>query len=133
MEIREYTSYNEQEILNLYSSVGWTAYTDDPGSLKAGFENSLLTLGAYEGGTLLGLIRTVGDGQAIVYIQDILVLPEFQRRGIGTALMGALLDRFRDVRQIILTTDNTHKTIGFYESLGFAQMANMGCCGFMKT
>ena len=133
MEIREYKNYNEQEILNLYSSVGWTAYTDDPASLKAGLENSLLTLGAYEGDTLLGVIRTVGDGQTIVYIQDILVLPEYQRRGIGTALVQAVLERFRKVRQIMLTTDNTLKTIAFYESLGFVQLSKMGCCGFMKA
>ena len=133
MEIREYKNYNEQEILNLYSSVGWTAYTDDPASLKAGFQNSLLTLGAYEGDTLLGVIRMVGDGQTIVYIQDILVLPEYQCRGIGTALVRAVLERFRDVRQIMLTTDNTPKTIAFYESLGFVQLTKMGCCGFMKA
>ena len=133
MEIREYKNYNEQEILNLYRSVGWSAYTDDPMSLKAGFQHSLLTLGAYEGDTLLGVIRTVGDGQTIVYIQDILVLPEYQRQGIGTALVQAVLEHFREVRQIILTTDNTPKTIAFYESLGFVQLSKMGYCGFMKA
>ena len=133
MEIREYKNYNEQEILNLYGSVGWTAYTDDPASLKAGFGNSLLTLAAYEGDTLLGVIRTVGDGKTIVYIQDILVLPEYQRHGIGTALVQAVLERFREVRQIMLTTDKTSKTLAFYESLGFVQMTKMGCCGFMKA
>lgn len=30
MEIREYTEYNAEEILSLYASVGWTAYTDQP-------------------------------------------------------------------------------------------------------
>ena len=133
MEIREYKNYNEQEILNLYSSVGWTAYTDDPASLKAGFENSLLTLAAFEGDTLLGVIRTVGDGQTIIYIQDILVLPDQQRKGIGTALVQAVLECFREVRQINLSTDNTPKTIAFYESLGFIQLTKMGCCGFMKA
>ncbi len=133
MEIREYTSYNEQKILNLYSSVGWTAYTDEPESMKAGFEDPLLTLAVYEDESLVDLIRAVGDGQTIVYIQDILVLPEYQRRGIGTALMRSLLDRFRAVRQIVLATDNTPKTIGFYESLGFVQMTKIGCCEFMKA
>ncbi len=133
MEIREYKNYKENEILNLYSSVGWTTYTDDPASLKAGFQNSLLTLAAYEDDKLLGVIRTVGDSQTIVYIQDILVLPEYQRQGIGTALVWAVLERFREVRQIVLATDNTPKTIAFYESLGFVQMAKMGCCGFMKV
>ena len=132
MEIREYKNYNEQEILNLYGSVGWTAYTDDPASLKAGFGNSLLTLAAYEGDTLLGVIRTVGDGRTIVYIQDILVFPEHQRKGVGTALVHAILSRFQSVRQIVLATDNTPKTIAFYESLGFVQMEKIGCCGFMK-
>ena len=133
MEIRAYKNYNEQEILNLYSSVGWTAYTDEPASLKAGFRNSLLTLAAYEGDQLLGVIRTVGDGQTIVYIQDILVFPEYQRKGIGSALVHAILSHFQAVRQIVLATDNTPKTIAFYESLGFVQMTHMGCCGFMKA
>ncbi len=133
MEIREYKAYNETEILNLYSSVGWTAYTDEPEALKAGFQNALLTLGAYDGDQLLGLIRTVGDGHTIVYIQDILVLPEYQRKGIGRALMQEILQRFRAVRQIVLATDNTPKTISFYESQGFVQMTELGCCGFMKV
>ncbi len=133
MEIREYRNYNEQEILNLYSSVGWTAYTDEPNMLKAGFQNSLLTLAAYEGDKLLGVIRTIGDGQTIVYIQDVLVLPEYQRRGIGTALVQTVLERFRKVRQINLTTDNTPKTIAFYESLGFIKLDVVGCCGFVKA
>ena len=33
MEIRKYSPYNEKEILSLYASVGWTAYTDDPAAL----------------------------------------------------------------------------------------------------
>ena len=133
MEIRQYRNYNEAEILNLYSSVGWTAYTDDPVSLKAGFENSLLTLVAYDGDMLIGVIRTVGDGQTIVYVQDIIVLPEYQRRGIGTALVKAILTHFQSVRQIVLSTDNTSKTIAFYESLGFVKLTDIGCWGFMKA
>ncbi len=61
------------------------------------------------------------------------MFPEYQRRSIGTALMRSLLDRFRAVRQVVLATDNTPKTIGFYESLGFAQLTKIGCCGFMET
>ena len=133
MEIREYTSYNEAEILRLYNSVGWTAYTDDPDTLKAGFKGSLLTLAAYEDDQLLGIIRTVGDGHTILYIQDILVFPAYQRKGVGSALIRAILERFHTVRQIMLTTDNTPKTIAFYKSQGFLQVADMGCCGFMKV
>ena len=81
MEIRNYSAYNEKEILKLYSSVGWTAYTDEPQALKQGFQNSLLVLAAYEGEELLGIIRVVGDGATVVFIQDLLVFPEKQRKG----------------------------------------------------
>ena len=116
MEIREYRTYDEQEMLSLYTSVGWTAYTDHPDALHQGLEHSLLTLAAYENGRLVGLIRTVGDGYTIVLVQDILVFPEYQRTGIGTALMRAVLDRFCHVRQIQLATDDTPKTIAFYNN-----------------
>lgn len=125
MEIREYTSYNEEEILNLYASVGWTAYTDHPETLKKGFEHSMLTLAAYEGEQLLGLIRVVGDGETIVFIQDILVFPEHQRKGVGSALIRAVLGRYGHVRQVKLTTDDTPETIGFYTAMGFRQLS--GC------
>ena len=75
MEIREYTEYNEKEIVRLYTEVGWTAYTDNLSILRKGFENSLLVLGAYENNELAGIIRVVGDGFTIVFVQDILVFP----------------------------------------------------------
>ena len=132
MEIREYRIYNEAEILPLYESVGWTAYTDNPETLRKGFESSMQILAAYEGDQLLGIIRAVGDGYTVVFIQDILVFPEHQRKGIGSALMRAILDRYSHVRQIELATDNTPKTIAFYKSMGFCEISEIGCCCFMK-
>ena len=131
MIIKEYKNYCKNEILTLYSAVGWTAYTDSPETLFAGLENSLLTLAAYEDNRLLGLIRCVGDGETIVYIQDILVFPEYQRRGIGSALLREVLQRFSNVRQIVLATDWEERTLEFYKSLGFVPMEHIGCCGFM--
>ncbi len=132
MEIRAYTEYNEAEILGLYASVGWTAYTDDPAALRNGFANSLLTLAAYEEAALAGLIRVVGDGHTIVFVQDILVRPQFQRRGIGSALLQAVLNRYAGVRQIELLTDDTPETVAFYRSMGFRELTELGCRGFMK-
>lgn len=132
MEIREYTKYNEEEIFRLYNAVGWTAYTNNMPALQEGFKNSMLVLAAYDGEELLGIIRTVGDGATIVFVQDILVFPDKQRQGIGTALLKEVLNRYPNVRQIELVTDNTAKTVGFYKSMGFAKMSEIGCCGFMK-
>ena len=132
MELKEYKKYNEEEILQLYSEVGWTAYTDDMAVLRSGFENSLLVMAAYEGEELLGIIRAVGDGSTIVFVQDILVFPDKQRQGVGTALLKAVMERYQNVRQIELATDNTTKTIAFYKSLGFSELSELGCCGFMR-
>lgn len=132
MEIRAYTEYNEAEILGLYASVGWTAYTDDPAALRNGFANSLLTLAAYEEAALAGLIRVVGDGHTIVFVRDILVRPQFQRRGIGSVLLQAVLNRYAGVRQIELLTDDTPETAAFYRSMGFRELTELGCRGFMK-
>ena len=132
MEIREYTKYREEEILRLYTEVGWTAYTKDMSALEQGYKHSLLVLSAYENEELLGIVRAVGDGHTIVFVQDILVFPEKQRQGVGTALLKAVLDRYPDVRQIELVTDNTPKTVAFYKSLGFSELSEIGCCGFVR-
>ena len=132
MTIREYTEYSEEEIAGLYTDVGWKAYTDDLEALQKGYEHSLLILAAYEGSELLGIIRVVGDGATIIFVQDILVYKKYQRQGVGKALLQAVLDRFKTVRQIELVTDNTEKTKAFYRSVGFAELSEIGCCGFMK-
>lgn len=95
-------------------------------------KRGLLVLAAYENDELFGIIRVVGDGFTIIFVQDILVFPREQRNGVGTALMKAVLDRYPDVRQIELATDNTSKTVAFYKSLGFTEFSEMGCCGFMR-
>ena len=132
MDIREYREYKAEDVLRLYASVGWTAYTEDLPALERGFQNSLLVLAAYEDGELIGLIRAVGDGATVVFVQDLLVAPQKQRQGVGTALLKAVLDRYSNVRQLLLTTDNTPKTIAFYKSLGFSDLSTLGCCGFMR-
>ena len=133
MKIREYTEYKAEDIQCLYGAVGWTAYLKNMSALEQGYKNSLLILAAYENDELLGIIRVIGDGFTIVFVQDILVFPEKQRQGVGTALVKAVLDRYSDVRQIELTTDNSSKTVAFYKSLGFTEFSEIGCCGFMKV
>lgn len=132
MDIREYSYYNENEIIRLYSSVGWTVYTDNPQVLRQGFQNSLLVLAAYENDDLLGIIRVVGDGFTIIFVQDILVFPEKQRKGVGTALLKAIFERYANVRQIELVTDDTPQTAAFYKALGFTEFSEIACSGFIR-
>lgn len=132
MEIREYTRFNRGEILALYSSVGWTNYTDNPDRLERAYENSLVKIGAFDDGRLIGVIRAVGDGETILFVQDILVYPEYQRMGIGTTLMRAVMEQYASVYQFELLTDNTEKTVRFYQLLGLVKAEEIGCCAFIK-
>ena len=131
-EIKPYTHYRQEEILPLYESVGWSNYTRNPEMLRRAFEHSLKIYTAYQNGQLAGLIRAVGDGFSVVFVQDLLVHPACQRQGIGTALLKTLLQEYKDVYQFHLLTDNTEKTVRFYKSLGFTADTEMNCCAFSR-
>ena len=130
--IKEYENYNEQEIIDLYNSVGWTNYTNNPNMLKNAYSNSLKIYGAYAEDKLVGIIRVVGDGFSVVFIQDILISPKYQGQGIGTALLQRILNEYKDVYQKHLLTENTDKTIGFYKSIGFEMDTDIDCRAFTK-
>ena len=123
-----------EDVLPLYEAVGWTNYTTKPEMLKAAFENSLHVLAAFnEEGILVGVLRAVGDGVSILFIQDILVTPEYQHQGIGTKLLQQTLEKFKNVYQIQLSTDNSMKTISFYESNGFTSLTSLNCVSFIYS
>ena len=90
LRFAEYKTYNKAEIMALYSSVGWSNYTNNPAMLRKAYKNSLYVLAAYADGKLVGILRAVGDGASVVFLQDLIVLPEFQRHGIGSQLMRRL-------------------------------------------
>lgn len=128
--IQVYENYQEAEVLALYASVGWTNYTQDPLMLHSAFRQSLKVYGAFEGEQLVGIIRVVGDGHSIVFVQDLLIHPEFQRRGLGQKLLTLILSEFSNVYQLHLMTDDSEKTTLFYESLGFERVELSGVRAF---
>lgn len=132
MEIREYGNFQLEEITNLYQSVGWTNYLERISVLEDAYANSLCVIGAYDNEKLVGIIRAVGDGQTIVFVQDIIVLPEYQRKGIGTKLLKTVVEKYKNVYQMELLTDNTEKTKAFYRSVGFSASDDMGCVAFIR-
>ena len=129
--IREYNCFQREEVLRLYERVGWTGYTRRFECMERAFARSLKIYGAYVQGELVGLIRAVGDGVTIVYIQDLLVDPAHQRMGIGKALMKKLLEEYKNVYQKVLTTDDTEKTLAFYRRIGMKMDEEIGCRVFM--
>ena len=122
--------FDEKEILELYLDNGWYAYTEEKDKLFNGIKNSLDVFAAYEDGKLVGLLRTIGDKFTIIYIQDVLIKKEYQGQGIGTQLVQLVLNKYKDVRQIILSADKKDSLRGFYEPLGFKEYRDMNVVGF---
>jgi len=123
--------YNEIDIIELYQDNGWTNYTDNPDVLFAGIKKSLCSFAAYDGAVLVGLVRVVGDDNTIIYIQDILVLRRYQNKGIGSKLLKTIINKYVDVKQIVLTTDNTDSQKVFYEKNGFKEHKDLKLVAFM--
>lgn len=114
-----------EQVVALYDSVGWSAYTSAPDALMRALEGSSMVCGAWDGGELVGLVRVVSDGHTIMYLQDILIHPEHQRRGLGRALAERVLERYAHVRQKVLLTDDRPEQRAFYEALGFSNVAGL--------
>lgn len=132
IEIQEYRSFQLEEIVNLYQSVGWTNYLERTNKLPQAYADSLCVFGAYDSDQLVGIIRAVGDGQTIVFIQDLIVLPEYQRQGIGSMLLKTVMHHYKDVYQMELLTDHTEKTNAFYRSVGFTPSGTIGCVAYIR-
>lgn len=132
LEFSEEKKLNQADLLSLYNDANWLAYTNSPDLLQQAVSNSLYVLSVWGNGQLVGLIRLVGDGLTIVYIQDILVMKSHKRRKIGSLLLQKVLEKFKNVRQKVLLTDDNEETRGFYESLGFSSCDKGDLVAFVK-
>ena len=117
------------DVLHLYQAVGWTNYTNQPQMLEQALSHSLATYLARDGEKIVGLVRLVGDGFSSVFVQDLIVLPSYQRQGIGSALMKEALEDYKDAYQVQLVTEQTEKNVGFYRSMGFEALSTYDCIG----
>ena len=87
MTIRRQEIVKLEDVLHLYQAVGWTNYTHQPQMLKKALSHSLAIYIALDGDAVVGLVRLVGDGFSSIFVQDLIVLPSYQRQGIGSNLM----------------------------------------------
>ena len=131
IKITKERSVSIDDVLHLYQAVGWTNYTHQPEMLEQSLAHSLAIYLAQDGEKIVGLVRLVGDGFSSVFVQDLIVLPSYQRQGIGSTLMKQALSDYKDAYQVQLATEETEKTLGFYRSLGFETLSSFQCTGMI--
>lgn len=110
----------------LTEAVGWGKR--DNKIVEEAFSNTLYSLCAYDGDKLIGYGRIIGDKTIFLYIHDVMVLPEYQGKGIGTGIMKALLEQIKEYKKVnpsIRTYLGASKgKESFYEKFGFVARPN---------
>ena len=131
VKITKERSVSIDDVLHLYQAVGWTNYTNQPQMLEQSLAHSLATYLARDGEEIVGVVRLIGDGFSSVFVQDLIVLPSYQRQGIGSSMMKQALADYKDAYQVQLATEQTEKTLKFYRSLGFETLSTYDCTGMI--
>lgn len=105
----------------LRATAGWRAYPE--AVVAEALPRSLYGVCVYDGETLVGMARVIGDGGLAYYIQDVVVAPDYQGQGIGAQLMERVM--------AYITTHAGHNAViglmaaagkePFYEKYGFTR------------
>ena len=122
----------EDHLKKLYEDAGWVSYTCDMEKLKRAIDQSLYVVTAWYHEELVGLLRVIGDGETILYIQDLLVMKAHRRHKIATGMIEKVVKKYPDVRQKVLMADDTDDIRGFYEEVGFMACDQGDMVGFVR-
>ena len=115
-----------KEYNRLTDSVGWG--TRNEKIVQQALDNTLYSLCAYDGDRLIGYGRLIGDKTIFLYIQDVMVIPEYQGKKIGTNIMTELLKEVEEYKKV---NPNIRTYLGaskgkedFYKRFGFVSRPN---------
>lgn len=115
---------DKDEYFSLFNTTGWNIqYKASAEDLERANRSSWLVVSAYDGDRLVGFGRVVTDFVLHAMIFDMIVLPEYQGRGIGTLILTRLVDRCLEqgIRDIQLFCARGKRR--FYERNGFEARA----------
>ncbi|MDB5082781.1 MAG: family N-acetyltransferase [Chloroflexi bacterium] len=99
-EITYRESVPQQEpFFKLFETTGWNqGYGFEAGELHEAIKNSWYLVAAYDGDVLVGFGRVISDGVYHAFIVEMIIAPEYQGKGIGTAIMNQLVGKCRENR-----------------------------------
>ena len=111
-----------EEFILLWSSV-WDG-TPSLEQTKLAMDHSLFRVSVFDDNNIIAMARVIGDMGLCYYIKDVVVRPEYQRKGIGSILLKEILS-FIDSHgisgsYIAVELAALPDKIGFYEKLGFS-------------
>jgi GNAT superfamily N-acetyltransferase len=119
--ISEAKDINIDDILVLYRANNWSS-AEKPTQLHMALLNSETLITAWEDKKLVGLGNAISDGHLTVYYPHLLVLPEYQGKGIGKMIVDKMQEKYSHFHMQMLTADG--KAVDFYKKNGFERAGN---------
>lgn len=111
------------DFIRLYESVGWGKKDED--IVRVSLKNSYVTFAVTEGEKVIGMARLLGDGGMAFYLKDLIILPEFQGKGIGKELLkyvqNYIKNKIEDGWQTSLELMSAKGKEEFYKKFGFEE------------
>jgi GNAT superfamily N-acetyltransferase len=116
------------ELRALNAAVGWTGLPEDDDAVARGLAASLFGVVVTMAGQLVACGRVVGDGGIYFYLQDMIVDPAHQRRGVGDLVMAEVWGYLREhaARDATIGLMAAVGRAGFYERWGFTPRPDGG-------
>ncbi|MBW6515101.1 MAG: GNAT family N-acetyltransferase [Candidatus Cloacimonetes bacterium] len=112
IEYLENNKVTAKEIMQVFESVGWNKSLDN---IVNAFQNSWY-ITAYDNDKLIAFARAISDNHYYTSIFDVVVMPEYQKRGIAKEMMKRLIERFQGTYFFLTFTEGNRD---FYAKCGF--------------
>ncbi len=111
-----------EEFISLWESVWGQGPSLE--QTKLAMEHTLFRVSVFDGSRIVAMARMIGDMGLDYYIKDVIVRPEYQRKGIGRMMINELLEFINkngvSGTDIFVELCAMPDKIPFYEKFGFA-------------
>jgi len=120
IEYRTTREFAGIDLQALFRSVNWNNIADYPDKAVTAMANSGLVVSAWDGNRLVGLVNAIDDGVFTAFVDNLLVDPEYQGKGIGRQLLQQIISHYRGKMDVGLVSPKSNS--GFYEKAGMQQV-----------
>jgi predicted GNAT family N-acyltransferase len=110
-----------EKVVDIFYEVKFLKYPEKGAQYKEAiekaFRNSQLVVSAWDGNKLIGFARVITDNTLFATIWNMIVKPEYHKKGVGKMMIQKCLDTYPNLRFFLFSGENT---VDFYKKMGFA-------------
>jgi GNAT superfamily N-acetyltransferase len=116
-------SISADDFNRLRKAVGWREVA--PAQAQRGIDGTEYLVAAVYNGDAIGMARLISDRGYVAFIADVIVLPEYQGKGIGAAMMDMITDHIKsglkEGERVFVNLMSAQGKQDFYKKLGFTE------------